>query len=253
MAKTARRKIIDKLKKEYKEYIQQVAENNQGGRDSYVPYFCNGEYINARCYGHLFGEFSRREVKDVQFTLKFDNENGWFDFTALFKEMNSMFKTYFKILRYLSGFKVVRIIDFESKKRVNWKWRFIAMYVCFTMLRVININNWPRWRIYFKKYPELMPIKKWEDIVFIFFKHFSESKYSLNDDLKSHWMSVVEGRLTEEQFREKIRTDSLDVIKWAFGSKYQFTRADLGGIGEFLGTQTPVVETLRRLKRSKKA
>lgn len=257
MAKDARRKIIDELKMEYKEKLREFAENNQGGRESYVPYFCDGTHINARCFGHLFGTISigadNHGVSNIQFALKFDKEKGWFDYIALFKEMNSMFKTYFKILRYLSGYKVVRIIDFQSKKKISWKWRFIAMYVCFTMLRVININNWPRWSKYFRDNPDKMPIKKWEDIVFIFFKHFSESKYSLNDDLKDYWMQVVEDRITEEQFKEKIKTEYLDVIKWAFGSDHNFTRKNLRDIGDNLGTQTPVVEKLRRLKRSEKA
>jgi len=258
MTNVKRKVLIKQIKKEHQAEIKSLADNNVGGKDLYIPYFSRRVVLLKRCFADLFnilrqdGQYAENKLNNVQFSLKFQTSKNWFDYPSLFEELNLLFGSYTKIVRYLSGYKMVRIIDFEPKgRKINWHWRFTSLYICFTLLRLININNWPRWNTFFRKHPDQMPLKHWKDVIFIFHKHFSESKYNLDDELRRYWMDVVDTSLTERQFRNRIQSEYLDVIRWAFGSKYKFTRQDLTILKDnYFETQSALMRGLRKLKRS---
>ena len=174
------KKNSEDLKNKYKDNLKKLALAEQEMatlRDTYVPYFKENELFLCRCYSDLFARLRHnRSWNNVFYSLYFDRSKNWFDYDKLFKELNSLFGTHYKILRYLSGYRKARLVSFESKEKFpGWTIEWGALYQLFCLLRIINVTNYGNW----KKYHAKNPLDNWQDVIFIFLTKFHESKYGL--------------------------------------------------------------------------
>ena len=185
----SRKEQIENLKEHHKHLLQDFDNQIPIGTDLYVNYYINNQAFRARCFGNLFGSFFYDKSKEdyanpVLFPLKFNRRKNWFNYNALFKELNKIYGYYFKIGRYYSGFRNTRLVDFYAYNKPRYKalW-WAGLYSAFLLLRKINLNYYTHWDEYFANNNRKKPVDNWFDVIYISETKFADKTYYLDDKL----------------------------------------------------------------------
>jgi hypothetical protein len=177
---------IEQIKKIGKEQIREFSQ--QQPYQGIYAYYYLGPHIEkrARCYGDLFS-FIRDQNLDnyanIVMPLRFDRRLKYFDYDALFQQLNRLYGHYFKVGRYYSGYKYVRLVHVNPIKKPKPKslW-WGGLYSMFLLLRKINLHYYQNWNEYFAE-NKARKIKTWEDILYISEAEFGDDGYYIHDDL----------------------------------------------------------------------
>lgn len=133
--------IINKIKKEYKSKIADVIDLDF---DHFYYQFNEKGLRSDYCYALLFrairDNHEREEhIKSFQYLIYFNRVNTPFNYDKIFRQINDLFKGYWKIVRCLSGRKYARIIDFQSlNKFPHWKLSYMSIYLALPILRPMH-------------------------------------------------------------------------------------------------------------------
>lgn len=176
---------IEHIKKFHKDKIREFSQVD--GLDMYVYYFFGDDFKRARCYGDLFGYISKLPIDAYSlaiYPLKFNRRSGYFNYDALFKELNKMYGHYFRIGRYYSGYRYTRLVHINAVKKPKWKslW-WGGLYTIYLLLRKINVHYQEDWKDYFADKSHKKNISTWKDIITISETKFGDDEYYLHDGL----------------------------------------------------------------------
>lgn len=248
------KETITHIKKNYSKSLKRMS-TMWVDRRMQIPYFSDNQAYSINCFETLFRYKLGPILKDAQFTLKYYNDKNWFDYRSLFKEFNNIYSTYFRIVRYKSGFKNIRIIDFEFTKEITPElidshWIRAGIYIGFTMLRLINANYEDYWKDYFAEYPEKMPIKTWTDLIYTYYEYIhheanddEDDEYDLNTDLEE-----IKYESSDLFFKKAIRENYLNILKAAYGSGIIYTKINYKDYGLIMGgTQTKLFRYIKKI------
>lgn len=260
------KKEVEKIKEIHREIINDFTSDNRNPRTDRTyslttVYFINDKLHTGGCYAGALRTVQPkiRSEENIYILLRFERKLKWFNYNKLFNELNTMFGDYIKVIRFYSGKREARIIGFQVKKKFpDWRLHWIAMYLIFCLIRLVDSRNWKYWKEYFDKNPKKRLINNWKDIIFTHYKRrMNLDKYSINSILKNVCDGILGGTYTDKIFLEYIET-YLDVIKKSFGSNYKYTKSDLsllnkvitgGGTGFY---QSKCWQTLESIQGKKK-
>ena len=189
---------IEHIKTFHKDRIREFAQNDQG-KDLYAHYFFGeNNYKRARCYGDLFGYVFNLPVDTYSmaiYPLKFNRRLKYFNYDALFKDLNRIYGHYFRISRYYSGYRYTRLVHINPIKKPRWKaLHWGGLYTIYLLLRKINIQYYEDWDRFFKDNPRQKALTSWKDVVSISEMAFGDDEYYLHDALfKKCWSSDKAG------------------------------------------------------------
>lgn len=133
--------IVDRIKKNYKQSIGNISDADY---DHFYYQFNDKGLWHEYCYALLFREIrdnhEREEhIKSFQYLIYFNRKTSPFNYDKIFRQINDLFKGYWKIVRCLSGKKYVRIIDFQSlNKFPHWKLSYMSLYLALPIIRPMH-------------------------------------------------------------------------------------------------------------------
>lgn len=133
--------IVNKIKRDCK---GEIANTNDSDFDNFYYQFNDMGLWSEYCYALLFREirdnFEREEhIKSFQYLLYFNRQTAPFNYDKIFRQINDLFKGYWKIVRCLSGRKHVRILDFQSlNKFPHWKLSYMSIYLALPIIRPMH-------------------------------------------------------------------------------------------------------------------
>jgi len=209
------RKEVNIIKKEKETAIARHSASKYGvifGHADHLTY--------EACFAGMVSKIKEVPVgTSMQYLLRFETSWGIFKYDLLFKELNKMFGTYFKILRFFSGTKNVRIINIEEVGEFpDKRLRHMAYMILVVLLRTIDAEFIvPRWKPDFDTNDKIYPLKKWNDVLFHYHR-FGIAGHGVNDDI-----AELQRSGSKKLYKQSV-TNYFKIIEIAFGGNFDFTK-----------------------------
>jgi hypothetical protein len=241
----SRKEYMKTFKVNWKDVIREMIDiPEEMGTSMYLTYWWNGQDYKERCFGHLFSQtWFNLPQENAIFPLKFNRKKNWFNYNKLFRELNILYGNYWKILRYFSGYKVMRLVDFQIKKTPKYSvMQWAGLYTAFLLLRKINVNYWYKWNQLFIEKPDIKPLDNWADIIFYSERYFYDSTYHIHNGLKS----LAQNPRTHDETVYKWINEFLNNIKEVYGTnKYEKAEYSFTFFDPPLNTE--MINTIKRM------
>lgn len=244
------KELVEVLKRKYGD---KIAQKTSDGTSNIIIH--NSTMHSDYCFARLFRQI--REIshtfESFHYVLYFDRSSKIFDHNSLHQELNKLFGQYFRVVRYFSGKKNVRILSFESKKKfTHWKLWWMAVYLASCMLRLTDGNFENDWKKYFDGNGRKKRIDNWEDLIYLFHRYvYSTNKgYELNDNLAKKAL-VARGKRGGEDVLKELSANYLTVLYEVFGKDFVVTKPMVSYLANWDTTykyQTAVFNAIKHLK-----
>jgi hypothetical protein len=217
------KEVVEILKRNHKDSIIKKSNKAETGVIIY-----NDTAFSDYCFARMFRKIREHHhtFKTFYYLLYFNRNSDLFDYNALHKELNKLFGQYFKIIRYFSGKKNVRILSFEVKKKVpHWKLWWYMIYIASCMLRLTDQTFENDWKKYFKKSGRKKPINNWKDLIYLFHRYIYAYTpyYELNDELVSLGRYLRTGSDKDNELKKAVQ-DYLITLHEVFGKQFTITK-----------------------------
>ncbi len=241
---------IETLKRTYKD---RIADKSTGNNTSMIIF--NEDLLSDYCFARLFRRVreSSHSLKSFQFLLHFDRSSKIFDYNSLHKEMNKIFGEYFRIVRYFSGKKNVRILSFEPKKKfTHWKLWWISIYIASCMLRLTDLTFEKEWKRYFEQNKRKKSVGSWRELIYIFHRYvYSTNKgYELNQDIANLALQARGKKGGEDEVKERVNY-YVTVLYTVFGKKFAVTKPMIAYLARWELQYQYQTESFKRIKHIK--
>lgn len=245
------KELVEELKQRYGD---RIAQKTDKGTTNLIIH--NSLALSDYCFARLFRKIRENShtLKSFHYVLYFDRSSKIFDHNSLHKELNKLFGEYFRVVRYFSGKKNVRILSFEPKKNfTHWKLWWMAVYLASCMLRLTDSTFQTDWTKYFDKNGRKKRVNNWEDLIYSFHRYvYSTGKgYELNDNLAGKAV-IARGKKGGEEILKELSASYVTTLYTVFGKKFTVTKPMISYLAnwkEQYQYQTAVFNAIKHLQK----
>lgn len=206
---------IEEIKSKYKSFISDIPYFTRTRHMSII--FGKGTNKNrSHCLAILLAQNLEKIKRNDEFRLViyFDRKSmKHFDYNSIFEDLNKTFGYYWRFVRYFSGKRHVRIIDFEViNKFPHSNIKIAALYISVAIFRALN-SYIHRWENYNGE-----RIKNLRELIYAYYMTIKPSNAGINDHLLIKSYQYNCGEITKEGFMTSI-DNFLEILRNAFGEK----------------------------------
>lgn len=209
------RSQVDNIKKNQQMLISKSSNASYG-----VIYGAGTKIKYDACFARVAVRINEIRGNKGSMQYIFRIERGWgvFNYDKLFKELNTIFSAYFKIVRCKSGTRNVRILDIQEVKEFeNPRIRVCAWNVLLVILRSMEAEYLvTRWYPLVRDSPKIFPVDNLRDVIRYYYKLFQTGGHGINDDLYELSKSKTRGG---KKLYNLAVDNYITVIEKAFGGK----------------------------------